>query len=545
MTRNQKSSNAVREVLTYSNIEITANRLRFSKLIKAFEQINWADAQKKAAELIKSNQAHVYIDSIRDEFNPKESKVNDQLQNEKKVVEQIKSEKRTEPTLEVVPDILTDTDLPSENFKLLYQLVPDIGTEILTHPEYYAIASKLASPDFSFEPLEKGENGFYALLVSYHEDIKAADEHFRMKLFVDLESEKIFPIFFKDVKGKRMVYHEENIHGFVLEKERDSQNDFLNTLLRKLVDEAFTFEQSEHLIKKEEREKAIKEKEELAQHWTMIQNLRAQQERKQAEQKRKSERLSKLIFEEKKENNQEQIKETFKVDECLTLHYQLQGELNANIPDFPVGQVEFTKTHERLGLTTKDIERLNKKQQGFLAIINFQLLQNHSDKYPHHLTQAPKRFGIEVTNRGKINITGVPFKSDDPECLKEAFEPLTDFKADVLIRMENWSHSVLLNKLNLTIDRLHASLFDRILEFDIRYLREINSGNDLDKNTLVSLSFDSKRIKRQIQTDQKELIERYKAEQAKKENENSYAGLGILAGVLVLVGAAIGIKGLE
>lgn len=386
MIRNKKNQNAIRETLGFSNSEIISNRLRFSKLIKAFEDIPWEDAQKKAGDIISSNEPDKYIDKVREQAEDLKTSNSEPTQSSVQLpfVHEDKSAKNL-----VLPIQNKRKELAEENFLLLQ----NIFDNVIFKKGFYAVASKLANPDYSFQVLKKGANGFYCTLISYREIVQIAEERFTLKMYIDFDNEKVLPIYFSDIKGKRIVYFQEDVTGFVKETERESQNIFLNALLKELGSQGYSFVESENIILKQVSER----------HQIEMQKIWEETREEEAEEQEPEFTEEELFF----------MREARRLKILKNLEFQI----NSSIPQFQIGKVQLTDIHKKMGLSVNEINWINENRQGFIAVANIQKIADKLDDFSELLWKEVKRIGMRVTRHGKILIEGTSVRLD-----------LTDYK---------------------------------------------------------------------------------------------------------------------
>ena len=319
MNKQKNNENELTEVLSFSNTAIISYALRLSKLVKAFEGLSWDASKIKAKELIDSDKALEYIQSVRDKvFKPKELnteqtvlKLEEPLKEKQPVKELPKARIiKLEPKTQVV---LTT---PTLNYQTLVELAPELEQSLINKRKYWAVARKRGYKDVSLELFQKDELGFYLELIVYADRVDEAQK-MKMQFFIDLLLGVVEVINYTDKNGTTDVYKDGFKREMVKTKERADQNTLLSKWLNRFLgaELAFMSEKNPKLIQKQKAEEQAKQ--------------------------------------------QEIINQKIKAIEVFKLN------INQIIPDFEEGKIELCEAYIELGIDQQDIDMLNTERRGF------------------------------------------------------------------------------------------------------------------------------------------------------------------------------------
>lgn len=238
----KSTSNAIslEENLLLSNEELTSNWAKLSSLIRAYENIHWDSAQKKARELLKEKTAIHYIEQIRNEI----ANVGyEYTSNNNQVVKKGISigNSLITPNSKIIYQTIEE-----ENFRLICELIYDICFQFEqaknNQSPLFGTGSVTGFPDIHIEYLHFKKGEFYFRLFSQKQLSNNVVFDPEMKLKIDFNTSAIFPLSYQDRNVQKDVYKHLKDNVFVDLKERKFQDQYLNRWLKQLIDYGYEIE---------------------------------------------------------------------------------------------------------------------------------------------------------------------------------------------------------------------------------------------------------------------------------------------------------------
>lgn len=213
------------EILVLSNDELKSNWSKLATLVRAYEKGTWDEAAKKARELLKEKSADLYIDSVRAYPNGKPADEPDQ-----KVAESGKKASEA-------------NSIYHRNYKLLLKVAPGLD-EILENPKKekdlpdHGKSESSVFMDLHLDIIFRERGGKYHIALShYYKENGDMVPDPDMRLLVDVKNETVEATEFQNSMIYSRVYDDSFGRKMVNPKEKNSQNKFLSTWLRNLVDQ--------------------------------------------------------------------------------------------------------------------------------------------------------------------------------------------------------------------------------------------------------------------------------------------------------------------
>lgn len=229
------STQTLSEVLGKTDEQILSNWASLGSLIKNFENVSWQNASKMARELLRDGNAMDYIEQVRSDLAAKD-KGNTPTKSEKA---KAKSKAKTDPPkkkekkttkAKVIP-MNTKRDRFSMNFKRLVKIAPQIVERLEKGEEIYGKSKSTGYMDFNLELIHKNKRGYYLALSQYFKQNGDMVPDPDMQVLFNVKNQTLEALAFQNQFYYREVY--DNIYDpkLVNEKERQSQNSFLEQWL--------------------------------------------------------------------------------------------------------------------------------------------------------------------------------------------------------------------------------------------------------------------------------------------------------------------------
>ena len=228
---NRKPS-SLEELLLASDLEITGTQANFTDIVFKFENIKWNDAQRKAAYLLKAGEALNYLQDVRAKIGvqsgPIQSATMPQL-----------SAPVTSPALPVTVIPMeknrnVEDDIFQENYKLLCEFAPELEKELYSLQGDTVVSGSSSTSihgTVSIRSMEKDKYGYY-LELEVDETAKPLQI---IELYENLNEKTVRVLSCESTNGRFDVYDDKYIRSMVDPVQSETQNTYLNSLLKRLI----------------------------------------------------------------------------------------------------------------------------------------------------------------------------------------------------------------------------------------------------------------------------------------------------------------------
>ncbi len=220
-----KSSKSIEDILKQTNVELTSMWAKLASLISVYEDIQWKEASAKARELLEDKEnAIAYLKEVRAIVNPQRK--------EKAATTKKSTQKKGK----------TKRDRFSSNYRRLLKIAPKLEEELLSERELYGKSKVTGYQDFNLELLSKNKRGYYLSMSHYYKQNGDLISDPDMVILVNIETKTVEALTFQNAIVYTEVYDNYMKPKLVNNKEKRSQNAFLETWLTNLINQGHQIE---------------------------------------------------------------------------------------------------------------------------------------------------------------------------------------------------------------------------------------------------------------------------------------------------------------
>lgn len=263
INENLNKEQELQKYLSKTDKELLSNWMVFSKLIELLEKVTWLEAQNKSKALSKVNQRQDYINKAR---NGEILQIGDVKEQSSKEDKQSKPKENLKPSpksrIKDLPKKLQDQ---RRNYKRLLKIVPDLLEKIKSEEEIVGKSHSAGYMPLNFELYRKPVDGKYIFsMAHYYKQNGDLVSDPDMLILVDFVNEFVEALSFQNSMYYAEVYDDIFIRNKVDRKQEASQNDFLTTWLKNLINQNHRIQWKQEVqgTNKEDEMKEEKKKEE-------------------------------------------------------------------------------------------------------------------------------------------------------------------------------------------------------------------------------------------------------------------------------------------